>query len=317
MSDYDSGKVAVTSTPPPSAPSDVNVVSSVEIEIKNDSGNPVPVSGTVAVSNFPATQPVSGTVNIGTMPEVEVKNDSGNPVPISDAGESITVDGTVSIDDSDKEGQFSLDIGSPIDENDFDVSGRAGISIQLTGTWTGLLLIYGSVDGETFQPWDMWDRAKSDYFYGADYPTIAIGDIAGLKKMRVTSVTTGICTVTWRAVISSQDIDSIALTAIGQSRADTFIVTGDGVVVNSSKLPRKYYTLVVKKTGAVTSWDVRLEGSLDNVKYTQILQHTNTTGDGVAISLNLATPYLYFKTRCAGLVLGAGTNIIADSLGVI
>ena len=39
-----------------------------EVEIKNDSGSPVPVSG---------------TVNIGTMPEVEIKNDSGSPVPVS------------------------------------------------------------------------------------------------------------------------------------------------------------------------------------------------------------------------------------------
>jgi hypothetical protein len=69
----------------------------------------ITVSGSVSVSNFPATQavtgtfwqatqPVSGTVtiqdggntitvdgsvNIGTMPEVEIKNDTGNPIPIS------------------------------------------------------------------------------------------------------------------------------------------------------------------------------------------------------------------------------------------
>lgn len=46
---------------------------------ENDAAHPVYVS----VGNFPATQPVSGTVNIGTMPEVEVKNDSGNPLAIS------------------------------------------------------------------------------------------------------------------------------------------------------------------------------------------------------------------------------------------
>jgi hypothetical protein len=37
----------------------------------------------VSVSNFPATQTVSGSVNIGSMPEVEIKNDSGNPVPVT------------------------------------------------------------------------------------------------------------------------------------------------------------------------------------------------------------------------------------------
>ena len=46
---------------------------------ENDLTHPVYVS----VGNFPATQPVSGTVNIGTIPEVEVKNDSGNPLAVS------------------------------------------------------------------------------------------------------------------------------------------------------------------------------------------------------------------------------------------
>lgn len=51
--------VQVTNFP---ATQNVSVVSAVETEIKNDSGNPVPVSGTVSVGNFPGTQPVSGTV---------------------------------------------------------------------------------------------------------------------------------------------------------------------------------------------------------------------------------------------------------------
>lgn len=46
---------------------------------ENDVAHPVYVS----VGNFPATQQVSGSVNIGTMPEVEVKNDSGNPLSIT------------------------------------------------------------------------------------------------------------------------------------------------------------------------------------------------------------------------------------------
>jgi hypothetical protein len=40
----------------------------------------VTVGGTVSIGN---TVDVSGTVNIGTMPEVEIKNDTGNPIPIS------------------------------------------------------------------------------------------------------------------------------------------------------------------------------------------------------------------------------------------
>ncbi len=42
-------------------------------------------SGTwnVNVLNYPAVQPISGTVDIGTIPEVEIKNDVGNPIPVS------------------------------------------------------------------------------------------------------------------------------------------------------------------------------------------------------------------------------------------
>ncbi len=43
------------------------------------SGFTQPVSGTVSVGNFPATQDVNVTSSV----EVEVKNDAGSPVPIS------------------------------------------------------------------------------------------------------------------------------------------------------------------------------------------------------------------------------------------
>jgi hypothetical protein len=103
------------------------VTVSNEVEVKNDTGNPIPVDvgnlptdypdavaestlasvlttlgdilselqgtldvlGTVAVSNFPATQPVSGTV--------EVTNDVGNPLPVSG---TVSVAEPVSVDDN-------------------------------------------------------------------------------------------------------------------------------------------------------------------------------------------------------------------------
>lgn len=61
---------------------DVNLLNS-SVEISNDAGNPVPVSGTVTITDGSGPLTVDGTVNIGTMPEVEIKNDSGNPIPIS------------------------------------------------------------------------------------------------------------------------------------------------------------------------------------------------------------------------------------------
>jgi hypothetical protein len=50
----------------------------------NDNNGSITVDGTVTANvTFPASQTVNGTVNIGTMPEVEIKNDAGNPIPVS------------------------------------------------------------------------------------------------------------------------------------------------------------------------------------------------------------------------------------------
>ena len=43
----------------------------------NIAGNTLPVSGNIVIS--------SGNIAITSLPEVEIKNDSGNPVPISDS----------------------------------------------------------------------------------------------------------------------------------------------------------------------------------------------------------------------------------------
>ena len=55
-----------------------------------DNNGSLTVDGSVSVSNFPATQAVTGTfwqatqpVSIASLPEIEIKNDSGNPIPIS------------------------------------------------------------------------------------------------------------------------------------------------------------------------------------------------------------------------------------------
>jgi len=63
----------------------------------SDNGGSVTVDGTVSVSNFPATQPISGTVTAnagtGTM-DVSIQNAS---IPVTDNGGSLTVDGSVSV----------------------------------------------------------------------------------------------------------------------------------------------------------------------------------------------------------------------------
>jgi hypothetical protein len=115
-------------------------------------------------------------------------------------------------------------------------------------------------------------------------------------------------------------IDSGSITSAVQfdTRSDTFTTTGNGVTVNASASPKKYYSVQVDSTGGVASvWDVRLEGSLDNTNFSQILQHTNTTGDGAVMFIgDSVAPALYWRVRCAGLTLGVATNIIVTSLGM-
>jgi hypothetical protein len=85
------GLTMVTSSPAPAAPGP-QPVNIAQVSVPS-----VPVSGTVAVNNFPTTQPVSGTVNIGNFPNpqnvtlaagssVNVSNPldtSNNPTPLA------------------------------------------------------------------------------------------------------------------------------------------------------------------------------------------------------------------------------------------
>lgn len=59
--------VPVSGSFSPSGTQDVNIVSTIPVPV-TDNGGSLTIDGTVAISNFPATQPVSGTVtaNIGT-----------------------------------------------------------------------------------------------------------------------------------------------------------------------------------------------------------------------------------------------------------
>jgi len=99
-------------------------------------------------------------------------------------------------------------------------------------------------------------------------------------------------------------------------RSDTYTVAGNGVAVDLTANPLGDFGLQAVQTGTVTSWDVRLEGSIDGTNYTQIVAHTNVDGSGVVKWSGASrSPSRYMRSRAAGLVLGAGTNVIAYILG--
>lgn len=118
-------------------------------------------------------------------------------------------------------------------------------------------------------------------------------------------------------VVIASDQSPITTTSF-KTTSDTFTTTANGTTVDCTAQPVKQFSLQVTKTGTVTSWDVRLEGSLDGVTFTTILTHTNVSPGDTLTTFNGASAYpvLYFRARCAGLIIGAGTNIIATVLGV-
>lgn len=101
------------------------------------------------------------------------------------------------------------------------------------------------------------------------------------------------------------------------SRSDTFTTAANGTTVDVSAQGMCKFSLQVKQTGTVTSWTVVLEGSLDGTNFQTILTHTKANNlDGGIIGLgSSASPYLYFRSRCAAISLGGGTNIVVTIVG--
>lgn len=104
------------------------------------------------------------------------------------------------------------------------------------------------------------------------------------------------------------------------TRTDTFTTAAptNGTALGDGFQTFKYFSITVQPTGAVTSWTVVLQYSLDNVTWTTFLTHTNVTGAGVPVfsADAIPRPVFYIRSQATALVLGAGTNVIARILGV-
>ena len=78
-----------------SALRDAIVAALGNVEIRNDSGNPIPVNGTVSVGNFPSSQTVTGPLTDAQLRATPVP--VSGAVTVSDGSGPLTVDGTVSV----------------------------------------------------------------------------------------------------------------------------------------------------------------------------------------------------------------------------
>lgn len=162
--------VTGTVTTTPSGTQDVNIVSSVELEIKNDSGNPIPVNGTVNIGNFPATQNVAVTSSV----EVEVKNDAGNPIPVYTSTPAMTPTVT----------RVSVGAGAPVTLAAADSTRKRCLIHNESGT---LFVKLGTAASST----DYTYRLVANSFLDVDFiQTAAITAIkgTGTSDVQVTSV---------------------------------------------------------------------------------------------------------------------------------
>lgn len=97
-----------------------------------------------------------------------------------------------------------------------------------------------------------------------------------------------------------------------QSWTDTFT----GVAIGPSNdlvYPAKDWVLLVKSTGGTPSaWAIRVEVSLDNVKWELLTALDHITADGIDTYKRVENKWAYYmRIRCDALTLGPATNVIA------
>jgi len=258
---------------------------------------PAGVTGQVLISNGPGVDPafadpiVSGATAIGAAP-------STNPVFVA------TWDGT--------------NIRVPLTINTVPGVSDYGLVVRPIGGFAVTVTSGTVTSNQGTNPWIVAGNLTNN---NAAPGTAHIGALVARANAAAPSLTEG------NEVLLSTDLTgNLRVVTSGSSgggvtsstRTDTFTTAGNGVTVDVSANPLTKFSVQVTGTGAVaTTWDVRLEGSLDNVNFTQILQHTNVTGDTKVLFNGAAlAPTRFFRSRVAGLVLGGATNIVVAILGV-
>lgn len=221
-------------------------------------------------------------VNFAQRVNIETLGGSGGvPIAVSNGGVSLGTQRVTLANDS--TGQVRLAAGTAI-------AGRVGIDQTTPGTTNKVTL-------------------------GAD--SVAVTGPLTDAQLRATPVpVSGTVAISTALALETTQLAQMSRVDTFKTRGDTFTTTVNGVTVDASLSPMSAFGIQVKATGTVTSWDMRLEGSLNNSEFSTILSHTNVTGDGVTLwTGTLEAPTLYFRARCAGIVLGAGTNVVVTILG--
>lgn len=192
-----------------------------------------------------------------------------------------------------------------------------GIQVKKSGTvsqWS--VDLEGSIDGVNFEQiltHDSTDNADGSIVWSGTVESPCL-----YFRARCVSFTgSGTITVTTLGV-GTLILEAGSTAPFGTS-SDVYVATGSGAIVDAHLNPAKYFGLQVKKLGAVTSWTVVLQGSLDGVNFETIMTHDSSTdADGnLRWSGVLSSPCLYYKSKATAISLGAGTNVTATIVGML
>lgn len=280
--------------------SPVPVSVSGEVEVKNDSGNPLPVSGSVSVSNFPATQPISGTVAVSNFPaSVEVSNDVGNPLPVS---------GTITANAG--TGTFAVSAATlPLP------AGAATSVLQTTGN-----VSLSSIDSKLTSPLSVTGVLTDTQLRAAPVPisgTVTVTDGSGPLTIDGT-VTANIGTTNGLALdatLTGGTQKSIlhGITKGTTTAADATVTTVD-INHNALDVNIASGTLSVTTTSVSTSFTHNQTGSILASAQSQLVVASNPALQGVlikALPANTGTVYVGLTgvTTATGFPVEAGENI--------
>jgi hypothetical protein len=100
------------------------------------------------------------------------------------------------------------------------------------------------------------------------------------------------------------------------TRSDVFTATGNGVTVDVSAQGMSRFAMQAKATGAVTSWTVLFEVSLDGTNWVTLLTLTNVEDGQIVYTGAVFHPSLFFRSRCSAITLGGGTNVTVTIVGM-
>ncbi len=274
-------------------------ISNSSIEIANDVGNPVPVNGTVAVSNTEFLAYLEAIYN-STLPTITNGNKANLQLSsrgellvsfidfISSTGNITAADVlTVSTPGADNQSIFS---GAPT-ANSFiaaAVTGDSSFAIQVDGTFVGTLQFERSLDG------------------GSTYTAIS-AFAAGTAYTRSTTTQIG----RWHGNCSSSNSIRVRATAWTSGTANIRILAGAGTGTITIGNPIRLFDQVTGVQASIKGANVAGLGAdtaiVTTSRFNQFAAETQLTAPGTTQALDV-TPYT--RVNCQYVIASINTNVV-------